>query len=609
VFYVPMYRGQPPVLLYRLVEVKFGPRKKQWSKAQQQLSETAQKLIQKFPFGRWREERSPTALLLERDIAWTLHEALERYRAFGLLPEDHDMEAQWNLKELFKCLHRGDFELRPYGAAAAAWPHSPVNGTALMLDPEIPGTELDVSLEKATEYLTIPQDLIAQLLTNQVGRVVHDAPDPNGSEPGPPSPVGTSLSTSDNRGEGVETVTAPSRRTPEGVDAPPRGANMAGEVSSSDRADEPRSAPEAVLVASAQANGGHTAHEAGVRDRSTEADHIREQALLRVDQIFEGFVGNSGPVTRLKRALTIASIEEKRWLEPIGLFGPKSTGKTELARRIARALDLPKAELSETLLRSADDLAAKIQQTAEDAGTPMRMDVDEDGATILRAPPMVVFIDEVHLLKARVQESLLKALEPDDRTLLSSRGTINTRQVTFIIATTDPGDLGDAFKSRIARFELREYTIEELVQILEAHRERHSDIPPEASQFNEECLRIFARVGRLVPRQALRLMRDAARELRAGFMQSGAESLRRHYWDLYRADGLGLTDRDRAYLRVLFPDHVAGIDALAAQLGVGKSTISADIEPYLLRLGLVERRRGGRSLSRRGREEVPKLAE
>jgi hypothetical protein len=51
VFYIPIYRERPPVLLYRLVEVKFGPRKQQWSKAQQQLSETCQKIAERIPSG------------------------------------------------------------------------------------------------------------------------------------------------------------------------------------------------------------------------------------------------------------------------------------------------------------------------------------------------------------------------------------------------------------------------------------------------------------------------------------------------------------------------------------------------------------------------------
>ena len=326
-----------------------------------------------------------------------------------------------------------------------------------------------------------------------------------------------------------------------------------------------------------------------------------------VDTVFDGFIGNTGPVNRLKRAIMIAALEGKQCLESVGLYGPKSTGKTELAKRISQALDLPRLELSETLIRSADDLATKIQETADAAGTPMRIDADDHGGTILRAPPMVVFIDEVHLLRPRVQQSLLKALEPDDRTLLSTIGTVDTSEVTFIIATTDPGDLDDAFKSRVARYELREYTLDELVDILDSHRLRRSDIPEEARAFDRECLEVFALVGRQVPRQALRHMRDAAREVRVGLLKPERGALRAYFWNNYGADDRGLTERDRRYLRLLFPDLVVGLDALAAQLGEGKSTISADLEPYLLRLGLIQRGRGGRYLTRQGRELVPSL--
>src|SRR5581483_4411757 len=195
-------------------------------------------------------------------------------------------------------------------------------------------------------------------------------------------------------------------------------------------------------------------------------DPSRARAQRYVDEVFEGFIGNTGPVTRLKRMLMIAALEEKRWLEPVALFGLKSTGKTELARRIARALDVPQAELSDATLSSPDDLANRIRATADAAGMPLRQHKGPHRASTVVAPPMVIFIDEVHLLKPKVQDSLLKALEPDDRLLLSRLATIDTQQVTFIIATTDPGDLRDAFKSRIIRFELKEYTLSELVQIL-----------------------------------------------------------------------------------------------------------------------------------------------
>ena len=575
VFYLPRFQTTPTIL-YRLVEVKFGPRSQQWSKAQQQLSQTAAKLTEKLPENVWNDERSPTALLLERDIAWILLEVLERYRAFGLLPPDEQVEESWGFQGLFQSLQKGDFCLRPYAPSEHAG--DLVNGTAMMLDPDIPGTGTDVSIERATEYLTIHRDLIADLLVAPVEAAVAAETDQANLPPAPSSPVA---------------ATADTDRAPSG----PSGLEDQ-ELDQSEIDDQPPEAP--------GGNAENAPPPEPSRDRNASSSSVdRERIQSRVNEVFDGFIGNDGPVTRLKRALTITLLEGNEWLDPVGLFGPKSTGKTELAGRVAEALRVPRAEVSETTLRSADDLASKIQQTADESGAIIRNEIDANGATILRAPPMVVFIDEVHLLRPRVQDSLLKAMEPDDRTLISNLGTFDTRQVTFIVATTHPGNLGAAFRSRVSRYELAEYDLSELVRILAAHRERRSDIAPEASQFSDECLAIFARVGRLVPREALRLMRDAASAVRVGFIDPTPESLRKQYREEYGADDeLGLRERDRDYLRVLFPDQVFGVEALAAQLGMDTHTLSDDLEPYLLRLGLIELGRRGRNLTRRGRELV-----
>jgi Holliday junction DNA helicase RuvB len=606
VFYLPKFERAPPVVLYRLVEVKFGPRRgRPRTKAQQQLSETAQKLAMKLPTGRWLSEQSPTALLLERDVAWTLHEALERLRAFGLLPDDEAMEAEWGLRGLFGCLHRGDFELKPY---VAGFPGASqlVNGTAMMLDPNIPGDSIDVTVEGATEYLTIPLGLIADLLVNPVTGVAGHAIEARKAIPPPASGL-TTTSPDEPETPARETSAESTGRPPTGGPADGGDETHSGEGGGQKvEAATPTNQPMA-LSSDLRGTEKSAGDEEGRTRPRADADSARDEALLRVDQVFDGFIGNTGPVTRLKRALTIASLEGRRWIEPVGLFGPKSTGKTELARRISRALGLPKAELSETLLRGADDLARKIQETANEAGSTMRMESDPHGGVTLHAPPMVVFIDEVHLLRSAVQDSLLKALEPDDRTLLSTLGTIDTRQVTFIIATTDPGRLREPFKNRVARYELREYTLDELTQILAAHRERRDDIPAEASQFNDECLEVFARVGRHVPREALRLMREAARAVRVGFLNPTLEALKTQYRDEYGADDTGLRTGDRDYLRILFPDFTVGVEALAAQLGVDPNNVSEDLEPYLLRLGLIERGRTGRRLTAQGREFASSL--
>ena len=314
-----------------------------------------------------------------------------------------------------------------------------------------------------------------------------------------------------------------------------------------------------------------------------------------------GFIGNQSAVDRLKRSLRFATHRGHRWLDPIGLFGPRSTGKTELARRISQALDVPVLQLSETNLRSAEDLARGLERVAQDHGSAMRNERVANGSMRMRAPPTVVFIDEVHLLGRRVQDTLLTAIEPNDRTLIAAGRTIDTSQVTFIMATTDPGRLSEAFRSRITALQLTEYSVEEIVGILLSHIHDRARFPQEAELLDHNALTAISVAGRLVPRQALQLLRDVSEAVALGDATPAEGGVRRYILETRTIDSRGLAERDYRYLRSLYPDLRKGAEALAVELGEDPTTIEYDIEPFLIRQGLVQRQSGGRSLSPKGR--------
>jgi holliday junction DNA helicase RuvB len=189
--------------------------------------------------------------------------------------------------------------------------------------------------------------------------------------------------------------------------------------------------------------------------------------------------------------------------------------------------------------------------------------------------------------------------------LLTTQGEIDTRQITFIIATTDPGRLREAFKSRVSKLDLKEYSLSEIVEVLKSHRDRsREDYPEEVGRFDNEALGVIGTVGRFVPRQALLCFKEAGRAVRLRDAEPTATDLRRYFRETRSADDAGLTERDWRYLQLLFPDLRRGRDALAAAMGEDPSTVEFDIEPFLLRLGMIERERGGRCLTADGREAV-----
>jgi Holliday junction DNA helicase RuvB len=80
--------------------------------------------------------------------------------------------------------------------------------------------------------------------------------------------------------------------------------------------------------------------------------------------------------------------------------------------------------------------------------------------------------------------------------------------------------------------------------------------------------------------------------------------------ELFGIDSLGLTKDDRRYLQTLltgFKGGPAGIRALASALHEDPDTVENVYEPYLLRLGFIERSAQGRRLTQTGRDYLEKI--
>ena len=175
-----------------------------------------------------------------------------------------------------------------------------------------------------------------------------------------------------------------------------------------------------------------TAEENGERIVISQDLKIEDEISIE-DEAFQGFVGNEVAITKLKRLIRYARMRSIS-LPNLGLFGPRSTGKTELCRRIARAMGLPVLTLSKSTLNSEESFFKEVTKELSN---------NSDG--MLCPDSMIVFIDEVHVLSQRIQDSLLTALERDDRCFRSKHGDIDTRNITFIMATTEPGKLSQPF--------------------------------------------------------------------------------------------------------------------------------------------------------------------
>ena len=234
---------------------------------------------------------------------------------------------------------------------------------------------------------------------------------------------------------------------------------------------------------------------------------------------------------------------------------------------------------------------------------------------MLQAPPMLVFIDEVHQLSVKVQDSLLTVLEPKDRMLRASAETIDAGEVSFMIATTDWGRLREPLRSRVRRIDLKPYSKEEVARMLSIQTrlafeatDGSFDIDPAAARLGEDSLGAIATAARAVPRTAISFLREIGMALETGDLASpDLQSVWEYLQQKIPCDRNGLTPQDLDYLRVLSDRGSAGLDNLATELGTERSNVENEIEPFLVQSGWVHRTPTGRKLTSGGRELLMQL--
>jgi Holliday junction resolvasome RuvABC ATP-dependent DNA helicase subunit len=222
------------------------------------------------------------------------------------------------------------------------------------------------------------------------------------------------------------------------------------------------------------------------------------------------FVGNKEAVKRLSRAVFSALGKPNRDCSEysFAICGPASTGKTYLAKLFADVLKIPFVSIEPQSIESVHDIFVEMERVcAEDE----RISLIEYPGCRYFLPPMIVFIDEVHNLKNSVVQGLLKATEPNDRIMVTEKGyEIRTDKVCWMIATTDRGDLFDAFDTRFQKVNLQLYSMKEMAEIVKMNN----------PDFDEDVCLLVAKYNSQVPREALAFARD----MRVEKEMSGSDS-------------------------------------------------------------------------------------
>jgi len=272
------------------------------------------------------------------------------------------------------------------------------------------------------------------------------------------------------------------------------------------------------------------------------------------------------------------------------LYGPPGLGKTTLATIVARELGVNIRYTSGPAVERAGDLAAIL--TALD---------ERD----------VLFIDEIHRLNRAVEEILYPAMEDYALDVMIGKGPsarslrLSLKPFTVVGATTRAGRISSPLRDRFgATYRLDFYGEDELVAIVNrSARILGVEVQPEAA-------RAIARRGRGTPRIVNRLLkrvRDHAQVHGDGRVDERTAT------DAMRAmeiDDEGLDSTDRKLLAAIvqkFGSGPVGVQALAAVLSEEVETIEDVYEPFLLRLGFIDRTPQGRIATEAARQHLSRL--
>lgn len=175
-------------------------------------------------------------------------------------------------------------------------------------------------------------------------------------------------------------------------------------------------------------------------------------------QDFDALVGQKAVKTTLKNALVSGKIAHAYLFS-----GPRGTGKTSMARILAKALNCEQGPTAEPcgqcgncqrIVQGTSLDVIEIDAASNTSVDNIRDLREQVAFTPAESRYKVYIIDEVHMLSTGAFNALLKTLEEPPA------------HAVFILATTDPQKVPATIQSRCQRFEFRRVTVDEIAEHL-----------------------------------------------------------------------------------------------------------------------------------------------
>lgn len=317
-------------------------------------------------------------------------------------------------------------------------------------------------------------------------------------------------------------------------------------------------------------------------------DHILDSEEFVEEQKFEEalrpskfseYIGQEKAKEGLKIAIGAAK-SRKEPIDHVLIYGPPGLGKTTLANVISHEVNTSIRTTSGPAIERAGDLASILTNLQEND---------------------ILFIDEIHRLNRVVEEVLYPAMEDFVLDIVIGKGPaarsirLDLPKFTLIGATTRVGLISSPLRDRFGLvYNLDFYNSEEIDKIVN----RSAKIL--GVKIDDKGAKEIATRARKTPRIANRLLkrvRDYAQVKANGEI---SEEIARQSLDMLEVDSFGLDNTDRRLLRTIidnFGGGPVGLSTLSAATSEEIDTIEDVYEPYLIRIGFLERTPRGRKVT------------